>query len=115
MTGTSAVNPKAAGTAGPAELGRGPARGATSNLNENPGKLDHLVCCRDAEWRRALCGHVENEPALLHDSDIVCTGCIKAAEGMGVLPGHRQCPVDNNPCPDEAELQRMIDERTSGT
>ncbi|MGF9648678.1 hypothetical protein AAIH32_11920 [Pseudarthrobacter oxydans] len=97
------------------ELGLSPARAATYSLIENPGKLDHLVCCRDVEWRHALCGYIAKDTSLMHDSDIVCTGCIEAAEGMGALPGDRQCPLDNRPCPDEAEMQRMIDERISGT
>jgi hypothetical protein len=96
------------------ELGRGPVRAATYNVRENPGKLDHLVCCRYVEWGRALCGYTGKDPSLLHDSDIVCTGCIEAAESMGALPGARRCPIDKHPCPDEAEMQRMVDERNSG-
>ncbi len=97
------------------ELDSGPAAEAQRKPSESPGELDHLVCCRDLEWRRALCGYINDGPSLLHDSDSVCTRCIETAEGMGAVPRDRQCPIDNHPCPDEAELQRMIDEHNSGT
>lgn len=96
-------------------MGRGPGREATYGLIENPGKLDHLVCCRDVEWRRALCGYIAKDPSLLHDSDTGCTRCIEVAGSMGGDPGNQQCPLDNKPCPDEAEMQRMMNERLSGT
>jgi hypothetical protein len=115
VTGTSAVDPKAIEEAGSMDVGRGPAWDAKDKLSENPGELDHLVCCRDVEWRRALCGYIHEDPSQLHDSDTVCTRCIETAESMGTVPGDRQCPIDKHPCPDEVELQRMIDDRISGT
>ena len=97
------------------ELGSGPGWKAQQKLSENPGELDHLVCCRDLEWRRALCGYIAADPSSLHASDNVCRMCIETAGSMDDVPGDRQCPIDNHPCPDEAEIERMIGERVSGT
>ena len=97
------------------ELCSGPAREAKHKLSENQGELDHLVCCRDLKWRRALCGYIAEDPSLLYDSVNVCTVRIQTAESMEAVPGDRQCPIDNHPCPDEAEIQRVIDEGVSGT
>jgi hypothetical protein len=99
--------------AGSLELIRVPAWEAKYSLSDNPEELAHLICCRDLEWRRALCGYVEEDPKLLHDSENICTMCVETVERLGVSLGDRQCPVDQRECPPDDEVHRMIDERVS--
>ncbi len=75
----------------------------------------HLVCCRDVSWRKAFCG--EENDAVATSYDNVCTMCAEEAERL--RPGWcssspNTCPVDGRPCPSEAEVDRLIAERTRG-
>jgi hypothetical protein len=115
MTETSTGDPQTIEDAGSLEQVRVPAWEAKYKLGENPDELAHVVCCRDLDWRRAICGYVEEEPTVLHESDNICTMCVETAERMGVVIGDRQCPIDNQPCPPDDEVDRMIAERTSRT
>lgn len=97
------------------KLVRVPAWEAKYKLSKNPEELAHLVCCRDLDWRQALCGYVEEEPTIMTEVETLCTMCVETAEKMGGLMGLRQCPVDNQECPPEEEVDRMIAERASRT
>lgn len=70
-----------------------------------------MVCCRDLDWRKALCGYVEEEPNLMTVVETLCTMCVETAAAMG----SRQCPIDNQECPPEEEIDRMIAELASRT
>ncbi|MGK3957514.1 hypothetical protein ACLKOZ_15145 [Arthrobacter sp. R4] len=113
MTQTSTDNPQTVEDGGSMELVQIPAWQAKYKLNENPEDFAHMVCCRDLDWRRAICGYVEEDPSIMHYSLNVCTMCVETAERMGVTVGDRQCPIDNRACPDDEEVDRMIAERTS--
>lgn len=94
---------------------RVPAWEVKYNLSDNPEELTHVVCCRDLDWRKALCGYVEEEPNIMTVVETLCTMCVETAEAMGAAMGSRQCPIDNQECPPEEEIDRMIAERASRT
>ena len=99
---------------GALELVRVPAWEMKFKRGENPDELAHLVCCRDLEWRKALCGFEETDPVILEEATTVCSMCVEAAGGPDgpIATGH--CPIDNQLCPDSEDLSRKIAERTSG-
>ncbi|TSE15008.1 hypothetical protein B1A87_002830 [Arthrobacter sp. KBS0703] len=99
--------------AGSLEQVRVPAWEAKYKLSENPEEFAHMVCCRDLDWRRAICGYVEEEPTLMYESENICTMCVETALKMGAVMGSRTCPIDNQECPPDDEVDRMITERTS--
>ena len=115
MTETTTSDPQTRADAGSLEQVQVPAWEAKYKLSENPEDFAHMVCCRDADWRRAICGYVDEDPTIMHHSHNVCTMCVETAEGMGVTVGDRQCPIDNQPCPPDEEVDEMIAERTSRT
>ncbi|GAA0641739.1 hypothetical protein GCM10010174_75260 [Kutzneria viridogrisea] len=82
---------------------------ARYRLVARPEEITHLVCCRDVSWRRTFCGEegLEINPAARE----VCAMCMEEAAAMRPdwLSGSElRCPVDGNPCPDEAEIDRRI-------
>lgn len=115
MTETSSEDQQTLEDGGSLEQVRVPAWEAKYKLGENPEELAHIVCCRDLDWRRAICGYVEEEPTLVYDSDNICTMCVETAESMGSAMGSRQCPIDDQECPPMEEIDRMIADRTSRT
>jgi hypothetical protein len=44
---------------------------------------------------------------------VFCTMCVEVMTAKGGLPWNGNCPVDDQPCPDEEAIDRTIDERTS--
>ncbi|WP_458113976.1 hypothetical protein M1D88_07825 [Arthrobacter sp. R1-13] len=115
MTETSTEEPQTVEDGGSLEQVHVPAWEAKYKLSENPEELAHLVCCRDLDWRQAICGYIEEEPTLMYEADNICTMCIETAESMGSVMGSRRCPIDNQECPPEDEVDRMIAERASRT
>ena len=115
MPETATNNPKATDDAAVAEKTRVPAWEAKYKWSDNPEEVTHLVCCRDLDWRKALCGYVDEEPNLKTEFENICTMCVETVEQMGAPMGSRQCPIDNQECPPEEEIQRMIAERVSRT
>lgn len=100
---------------GALELVRVPAWEVKYKLGQDPDELAHLVCCRDLDWRTALCGYEEpDEPVIMTEAKTVCTMCVEAGGGIdGRALAERRCPVDDRSCPDDDEVDRMIAERTS--
>jgi hypothetical protein len=99
---------------GSMELVRLPAWEVKFRRGDNPDELAHFVCCRDLDWRKALCGYEAREDdVVLSESSMICTMCVEVCRGMGVEPGSGQCPIDNQPCPDDEEVDRLINEHTS--
>lgn len=49
----------------------------------------------------------------MYDSENICTMCVETALKMGAVIGSRTCPIDNQECPPDDEVDRMIAERTS--
>lgn len=115
MTERTTGDPLAVEDAGKLEQVRVPAWEVKHNLSDNPEELTHLVCCRDLDWRKALCGYSEEEPHLMTVVETFCTMCVETAARMGAPMGSRQCPIDNHECPPEEEVDRMIAERVSRT
>lgn len=85
--------------AGSRELPRVPAWEAKYRLSDNPEELAHLICCRDLEWRRALCGYVEEDPKLMHESQNMCTMCVETSRGWGWSLGTGSAPSTNASVP----------------
>lgn len=92
-----------------------PAWEAKFKLSENPEEFAHLVCCRDLDWRQALCGYVEEDPTLMYEAENICTMCVDTATRMGAALDSGQCPIDNQRCPPEEEIDKLIAERASRT
>lgn len=69
-----------------------PAWEAKYKPSENPEDFTHMVCCRDLDWRQAICGYVEEEPTLMYESENICTMCVETALRMGAVMGSRTCP-----------------------
>ncbi|KQQ81458.1 hypothetical protein [Arthrobacter sp. Leaf137] len=113
MTETATGDTRVLEEAGGLEQVRAPAWETKYELGENPEDFAHMVCCRDLDWRKAICGYVEENPTIMHHSHNICTMCVETAESMGVVVGERQCPIDDQPCPPDEEVDRMIEERTS--
>lgn len=95
---------------GTMEIVRIPAWEVKYALGSTPDEVAHVVCCRDLDWRRAFCGYEEPDPVIVPEMTTLCTMCVEA---MGRVPGPGQCPVDDQPCPDDDTIDRMIAERTS--
>jgi hypothetical protein len=115
MTETTTGDPRVAEDTGLLEQVRVPAWEAKYKLSDNPEELAQMVCCRDLDWRQAICGYVEEEPTLMTEVENLCTMCVETAAKMGAIMGSRQCPIDNQECPPEEEIDRMIAERASRT
>lgn len=93
-------------------------RGATASAVQSAARLDlrnaddevaHIVCCREPEWRVALCGEAGDSINLT--PQMVCTICMEVA--LQRLPTFLEndptlCPVDHQPCPDEHEIDLRI-------
>jgi hypothetical protein len=110
---TSTEDPRVIEDVGSLEQVHVPAWEAKYKMSENPEEMAHLVCCRDIEWRRALCGYVEEEPNLIPEPTKICTMSVETAESMGGNLQEWRCPIDNQECPSEDEIHRMIEERIS--
>jgi hypothetical protein len=104
------AEPSTLGDGGAMELRRAPAWKVKYDWSEDPDEVVHLVCCRDLDWRRALCGYEEPEMTIARDPRILCSMCMEVF-GRELGPG--PCPIDDQPCPDDDEIDRIIDERTS--
>lgn len=115
MTETSTKGPPTHEGTGSLEQVRVPAWEAKYKLSETPEELAHMVCCRDLEWRQAFCGYIEEEPTLMYEADNICTMCVETAATRGWVMESRLCPIDNQECPPEDEVDRMIAERASRT
>ena len=113
MAETSAGDRQAVEESSVLEQVRVPAWETKYKLSDNPEEICHLVCCRDLDWRRTLCGYVEEEPTLMVDIETLCTMCVETAEEMGGSLELRKCPIDDRECPPEEEVDRMIAERVS--
>ena len=77
-------------------------------------ELVHLVRCRDVSWRRAWCG--EESDRLTASVERVCSMCVEEAErlrpGWASSPDGNVCPIDERPCPSQAELEDETVRRT---
>lgn len=113
MTQTPIDNTKTVADGGSLELLRVPAWQAKYKLSSNPEELAHMVCCRDLDWRRAICGYYEEHQSIVDHAHNVCTMCVETAESMGVTIGDRQCPIEQRACPDDEEVDKIIAEHTS--
>lgn len=100
--------------AGSLELVRSPAWEVKHRLEQNPDEMAHFVCCRDVDWRKALCGYEEPEMTIAPLATVFCTMCVEVMTAKGGVPWNGSCPVDDQPCPEEDEIYRTIEERTSG-
>jgi hypothetical protein len=100
---------------GTLEIVRVPAWEVKFKHGQDPDELAHAVCCRDLDWRKALCGYEETgDPVIMSEAKSICTMCVEAAGGVdGRAMTERRCPVDDQPCPDDDEVDRLIAERTS--
>ncbi|MBT2512797.1 hypothetical protein [Arthrobacter sp. ISL-30] len=54
-----AEKPSTIGEGGAMEIVRVPAWQVKYDWSEDPDEVVHLVCCRDLDWRRAMCGYEE--------------------------------------------------------
>jgi hypothetical protein len=104
------TKPSTIGEAGEMEIIRVPAWQVKYDWSEDPDEVVHLVCCRDLEWRTAMCGYEEPKTTIARDPRILCTMCL---EVFGRMIGPGPCPIDDQPCPDDDTIDRLIDERTS--
>ncbi|WP_285247496.1 hypothetical protein [Pseudarthrobacter sp. efr-133-R2A-89] len=98
---------------GSMELVRVPAWEVKYRMGEDPDELAHFVCCRDLDWRKAACGHEEPDMPIVKEAKVLCTMCIEVIRSLGGEPGVPICPYDQQACPDDEEVDRIIDERTS--
>lgn len=98
--------------AGTLELVRTPAWEVKFKRGDDPGLFAHIVCCRDLDWRRSFCGFQDPDPVIMMDASNLCTMCIEAVGGLDGPLAHGQCPVDDQPCPPEEEIDKIIEERT---
>lgn len=92
---------------------RVPAWEVKYRMGEDPDELAHFVCCRDLDWRKAACGHEEPDMPILKEAKVLCTMCIEVIRSLGGEPGVPICPYDQQACPGDEEMDRIIDERTS--
>lgn len=99
---------------GSLELVLAPAWEIKHKLEQNPDEMAHFVCCRDVDWRKALCGYEEPEMTIAPLATVFCTMCVEVMTAKGGVPWNGNCPVDDQPCPEEDEIDRTIEERTSG-
>lgn len=97
---------------GSLEVVRAQAWEVKHKLEQDPDEMAHFVCCRDLEWRKALCGYEEPEMTIAPQATVFCTMCVEVMTAKGGLPWNGNCPVDDQPCPDEEAIDRLIDERT---
>lgn len=49
---------------------------------------------------------------ILPEAATFCTMCVEVIVAHGGVPGSGQCPFDDQPCPDDETVDRMIEERT---
>lgn len=113
MTETSTDTQAPLEDGGSLELVHVPAWEAKHRIVENPDEVAHLVCCRDMDWRKAVCGHEDTEAEIAMSADVFCTMCVEVWISHGTEPGSGTCPFDDQPCPDDEELDRIIRERVS--
>lgn len=109
-TKEDAEKPSTIGEGGAMDLVRVPAWQVKYDWSEDPDEVVHFVCCRDLDWRRAMCGYEEPHMTIARDPRNLCSMCM---EVFGRMPGPGPCPIDNQPCPDDEEIERLVDERTS--
>lgn len=50
---------------------------------------------------------------ILKEAKVVCTMCVEVIRNLGGEPGVPVCPYDQQACPDDEEMDRIIEERTS--
>ncbi|WP_294568336.1 hypothetical protein [uncultured Arthrobacter sp.] len=98
---------------GSLEIVRTPAWEVKHKLEQDPNEMAHLVCCRDLDWREAFCGYEEPEMTIAPQATVFCTMCVEVMTAKGGVPWDGKCPVDDQPCPEENAVDRMIDERTA--
>ncbi len=75
-----------------------------------------MFCWRDMDWGKAMCGYEDPDPATMYEATAetsICTMCIEAGGGPDYPMASRCCPVDDQPCPDDETMDRMIAERTA--
>jgi hypothetical protein len=113
VMGASTENPAEIRDGGAMERVRVPAWEVKYKLDRNPDELAHFVCCRDLDWRKAICGYEEPEAVILANPTTFCTMCVEVIQAHGGVPGSGKCPFDDQPCPDDETVDRTIDERTS--
>lgn len=85
-------------------------------LIARPEEITHIVCCRDAEWHKGLCGFEDDDLSINPAAEMICTMCLEVAETM--RPGWiaaAVCPLDGIPCPDEHEIDLRIASETEPT
>jgi hypothetical protein len=115
MTDKSAIPGSALPAGGTLEIVRVPAGEEKYTISQNPDELAHFICCRDLVWR-AVCGYEESEQSIIPevtDATTICTMCVEVVGGLGGALASRQCPFDDQPCPDDETIDRMIAERVS--
>ena len=98
---------------GTLEVRRTPAWEVKHKLEQNPDEMVHLVCCRDVVWRKAFCGYEEPEMTIATQANVLCTMCVEVMTAKSGVPWDGNCPVDDQPCPDEEAVDKIIDERTA--
>jgi hypothetical protein len=82
---------------------------ARLGLRNADDQVAHVVCCREPEWRVALCG--EPGDSINLTPQMVCTMCLEIV--LQRLPSFFDndptlCPMDHRPCPDEHEVDLRI-------
>ena len=115
MTETNTENVPALEEGGTAELVRVPAWDVEYKLGQDDGEIAHMFCCRDLDWRKAVCGYEDPDPVIMHEATNICSMCVEAGGGPDGPMASRQCPFDDRPCPDDETIDRMIAERAAGT
>lgn len=98
---------------GALELVRVPALDTKYKAGQDDGKVAHMFCCRDMDWSKAACGYEDPDPTILYEATNPCTMCVEVAGGPDGPLASRLCPFDDQPCPDDETLDRMIAERTA--
>lgn len=98
---------------GAMELVRVPAWAAPYKLGQDEGEVAHMFCCRDLDWSKTVFGHEDPDPVIMHEATNVCTMCVEAAGGTDGPITSAQCPFDDQPCPDDETINRMIAKRTA--
>ncbi|MGZ5385601.1 MAG: hypothetical protein ACXWH0_16680 [Acidimicrobiia bacterium] len=113
MTETSIGSVPTLEDGGAMELVRVPAWDAQYKLGQDEGEVAYMFCCRDLDWSKTVCGYVDPDPVIMHEATNVCTMCVEAAGGPDGPIASAYCPFDDQPCPDDETIDRMIAERTS--
>jgi len=113
MTETSTDTQAPPEDGGSLELVRVPAWEAKHIIVDNPDEVVHLVCCRDMDWRKAVCGYEDTEAVIATSANHFCAMCVEVWTSHGTEPGSGTCPFDDQSCPDDDELDRIIQERAS--